>query len=340
MKTLGLFDPDFPMVDLKTVPGFRYRGGKFNLRRYISRWMPISGHVYVEPFAGRGNMLFLAKKFADFKQWVLNDLRTIPFFQSIEAYDGHELSWPEEEDFHARLAAGDNSLLFMEPALFWDGAMATKQNGKRTVYAAKFKKYNTSIYKRVVLRAKRLLRDVAYSTRDAVKVIREYGRDKDNFLYIDPPYLHANVDTYTDGMIDRQAMIQAMLECKARWLFSEYPCDDLLETLGKPLTSIKKVKIITPGPNKTKIVRSNTECLWANYAAKPRPFSFGSYNPPMRQSIRILEKYARPVSFKRWRSLVPSCWPKKLVRVEFKRMCRDPYCYFDGQSIITLEGRP
>jgi hypothetical protein len=347
VKTLGLFDPDYPVVDIRKVPGFRYRGGKYKLRRYICRFAPTKGNMFGEPFAGRANVFFLMKCYASFKSWWLNDIRTLPFFMSIQHYDGHKLSWPTEEGYHSRRIAGDNTLTFMEPALFWDGMTSTKANGKTPTFCPRLengKMYNLRLFRRTILRAQRILASggVNYATCDAVEFIKLWGKDPDNFLYIDPPYLGADVDAYHEGMVDREGMLRAMKECKCRWLFSEYDVPDMREMFGPPGAKIRKVRIEVPaaGGGNKKVKRLNTECLWANYPLKPMPFGFGNFDPPMRQSIRILEShFGVPLSRKLWRKTVPSSWPVELADQEFKKLQHDPYVYFDGRFLHALEGR-
>ena len=42
------------------VPGFAYPGGKVRLRKWLVSMMPREGRRYIEPFAGRGNVFWLA----------------------------------------------------------------------------------------------------------------------------------------------------------------------------------------------------------------------------------------------------------------------------------------
>lgn len=57
------------------APFFPYPGGKARQRRTIARFLPENASVYAEPFAGRGNVFFIAKGLVEAWHWRLNDLR-------------------------------------------------------------------------------------------------------------------------------------------------------------------------------------------------------------------------------------------------------------------------
>lgn len=229
----GFFQPKYPTVDLAKVPGFRYRGGKATLRKYIARWCPMEGHIYGEPFAGRGNMMFLMHKLAKFSFWALNDKQTIPFFESIRRYDGSPIVWPTEDEFRARIDAGKSDLLYMEPALFWSGGTAKTTSGSMTTFTGNLY-YTERTYRRTLLRVQECLKSVSLFDADAIEFIKWNSHEPNNFLYVDPPYINAKVGSYDEHMLDRKKFIRALKDCKARWLLSEYYCPDLVEAFGEP----------------------------------------------------------------------------------------------------------
>jgi site-specific DNA-adenine methylase len=288
-----LFDIGYPRVDLHKVPGFRYRGGKFRLRRWLIRWCPLAGSTFVEPFAGRANMYFLMRQVGKFQNYVLNDKRTIPFFRSILNYDGTPFQWPDEDEFWR---AGED-LRFMEPCIFWDGSTATRVNGKKgsfKINESQGRIVNPKLYRRKILRIQAMLKQdrVNFSEDDACAVIDYYAWDKDAFLYIDPPYLKASVDAYDDKMLDRKDFIRTLKDCRARWMLSEYYCQDLVEAFGEPVTRIRDWKIVAGLPED---IKKNTgkhrtvdECVWTNYPAKPCVMDLNSDEDyPMRMSLRL-----------------------------------------------------
>ena len=330
-----LFDLPFPKVKLSLVPGFRYRGGKYKLRRFIARWCPLSGSTFCEPFAGRGNVLLLMKQIAKYDRWVLNDQRTIPFFQSILGYDGTPFEWPTEEEYRAREESGDNSWRFMEPIIFWDGSTSLKHNGAKSTFkinSSHGRETSPKRYRRTILRAQRTLRDVELPSQCALKEIAEHADDPDAFLYIDPPYLGADVNAYDDSMLDRNKFIKLLKSCRCRWLLSEYPCEDLNNAFGPPVGRIRKVKVLAGTPDRIKELtgkqRTVTECLWANFDARPQVMDFGYNVQPLYTSRRILGDEL--VSFKKWLKLVPSHWSRQQAKDEYEKLCYHPEYYYDG----------
>ncbi|HUW57522.1 MAG TPA: DNA adenine methylase, partial [Planctomycetota bacterium] len=75
------------MARMFKVPQFNYPGGKVRLRKWLVSMMPREGGRYVEPFAGRGNVFWLAACCLKFQEWWLNDIYTKPFFDAIRDVD-------------------------------------------------------------------------------------------------------------------------------------------------------------------------------------------------------------------------------------------------------------
>ncbi len=65
------------------IPTFRYQGGKARIRARLVELFPRSGGLYVEPFAGRGNVFFLARTCLSFDGWILNDLNSVEFLTAL-----------------------------------------------------------------------------------------------------------------------------------------------------------------------------------------------------------------------------------------------------------------
>jgi hypothetical protein len=66
-----------------TPPTFSYPGGKARMAMTIVALAPYSGRLYIEPFAGRGNVFWKAAGVLNYKEWQLNDIRTADWFESI-----------------------------------------------------------------------------------------------------------------------------------------------------------------------------------------------------------------------------------------------------------------
>src|ERR1035438_10911498 len=67
------------------MPTIAYPGGKARLANQIISFLPQQGRIYVEPFAGRGNLFWAAvERGLKFRRWWLNDIATAPFFEAIK----------------------------------------------------------------------------------------------------------------------------------------------------------------------------------------------------------------------------------------------------------------
>lgn len=340
---MPLFDLTYPQINLARVPGFRYSGGKYELRKYIARFCPKKGSIFCEPFVGRANMRFLCHHLLEFDEWILNDLYTIPFLKSVRDYDGRQFKWPSEEEYKDNVENGDGWMKFMEPALFWSGMAMTIRAGKKkgkgtTAFVLNYensKVRTEKSYRRNVMRASKILLEPTniFSVTDACEWIQNLMNIKDAFIYLDPPYLDANVNSYHDKMIFRPHMIKLLKKCKCRWLLSEYNCHDLVKAFGEPFAKIyvnKKASIV-PG---AKSPKKAVECLWSNYDAKPMPVDFGG-EQARSTSIRLLRKHGT-LTPKLWIEIVPPGWDKELVVSEFNKLKNFPYAYWNGREMVHL----
>lgn len=324
----GFFDIQKTKVRAPDQPFFPYRGCKARLRKSIVRWTQIEGSSYVEPFAGRGNLFFLMKAFAKFKTWHLNDTQTIPFFEALLSYDGSplpELTKEEAKNFYKR---NDPLFQIMEPIIYWAGGLADMRCSPTGARG-----HDLIEYRKRVLSAQKLLRGVEFTNVDALQIMRRYLKDPKAFLYIDPPYLNANVGSYTDGMIDRVGMLKLLKRARFRWLLSEYYCQDIVDMFGEPLTQIKNV-IINPSPGGGS-TRREVECLWSNYPMKPLTIDFGYWRKGW-ELISVSHQILRTnlkISFEDWKKLVPKKWSESTVGQQWHRLIHWRDYYFDGECV-------
>src|SRR5262245_33277210 len=70
-----------------SAPKFPFQGGKSWLRDWLVPYFPRHIHAYIEPFAGRGNVFWLACQVCKCEYWWLNDLKMAPFFKAIMEVD-------------------------------------------------------------------------------------------------------------------------------------------------------------------------------------------------------------------------------------------------------------
>ena len=83
---MPLLSPRVPYHTSSNMPAIGYLGGKARLAQKITSFLLKEGRMYVEPFAGPGDLFWAAASSGlRYARWRLNDIATIPFFQSIKA---------------------------------------------------------------------------------------------------------------------------------------------------------------------------------------------------------------------------------------------------------------
>lgn len=111
------------------------------------------------------------------------------------------------------------------------------------------------------------LRSVSLECREGIEVIRAYGRDPKNLLYVDPPYLGSTRTGSSDGYAlemrsegQHRALAEVLAECKAMVLLSGYASplyDELFD-------GWERHEFATwTGQGNSRAAR--TEVAWANY---------------------------------------------------------------------------
>lgn len=321
------------------APGFRYRGGKWGLRRQIVRHCAMAGKAFAEPYAGRGNVTLLMRTLASFQEWHLNDLQTVDFLTAIKEYSGREIPMITHYDIggpRGYSTRGWNkhpdqeAILLLEPVLFWSG-------GRRGQSTPSNNSYIPERYRDGLLKARAILEGVNIHKTRACDFIEEYGKDEDNFLYVDPPYLKVNVGVYRDHKEERRRMIEVLTNAKCRWLLSEYRCQDLDRAFGPPKSVI--ISIADTGSTHQK-KRETVECLYANYNAKPVFVDFGDTPIVLPTSKTILIKAGGLISYDQWYTactIEHPMWDDKKREEQFKALCKQPWCYYNGRELQLLE---
>lgn len=315
------------MYKLVDSPYFPYRGGKARLRRFIVRWLPLSGTTYIEPFGGRGNILFLMKMASNYKRWIINDNMTYPFFEAIKNYN--ELPFPviPKEDVDSYMVRDPSNYLILEPLLRWAGGTSfSGRTGSRN--------HDLLAYKQRVTLAKKILHDVEIYNKDAIDLLEHYPLDDHSFVYLDPPYLAGNVNIYKANSFDRQKMIDILLNAKYKWALSEYECDDLNQAFGEPTIKYHNVYV---SPNKSKVKRM-TEVLYTNYdtTSGPNRLNFGDSERPLDISIKLMSSFDKLTS-QQFMDICPDKWSNHTKNAQFMRLCCLPSMYFDGHYLYNLD---
>lgn len=247
------------------TPFFTYQGSKASLRKWIIPYMPSEGNHYIEPFAGRANMFFLAKQNLNFKWWTLNDPYTYAFLEAVKHYDGgnwmpETMTWELYQEYKSRWEENkeDPQVLILEPGTCHLGHVRSGWMGKYV----KTRKWNKREYHERVQAAKKLLEKAFICGVDWWKLELEEYSNKD-FIYFDPPYLDTEHRYYEN--IRHGEFVEVIKRLKCRWLLSHTDHPFYREHLGEPIAT----KTRKPGGKAMGKIAGKqfVECLWANYKA-------------------------------------------------------------------------
>lgn len=239
------------------IPAFRHMGGKARLRKWLVSLMPKCCNTYVEPFAGKGNVFYLAKSIIKATHWCLSDI-DYRFLWALRWADLDRL--PEsvsKADFvYWKSRVGSSTAILIEPRVTFAG------KGYRYGYSGSSGThvgYSGKLYKEVCIAARRLLMDAVIKEQSWESALALLGVD--DFVYLDPPYLGVGA-CYTN--IDHVALVKALNDAPFRWLLSGY--DNSLYA-----SSLHYVHKVTHERN-SEIKSSNrgvrtpvTETVWMNY---------------------------------------------------------------------------
>ncbi len=250
--------------------GFGYPGGKYKLSLELMRYFPKNAGVYVEPFAGRGNVFWCVAHHIrhQFTGFWLNDIKTAPFFWLLKGSTPAELKdyvlgdtgyeYPGEEEYQW-LSAHRNTprAVVMESFLTFSGG------GWGAGYCCCGKSTGTvEGYLDKVLTAGRVLRDLdmRVTALDYSQVLEQCGpRD---FVYLDPPYMNTSVRSYSSTQLCHRSMVNTLLGAKYAWALSEYLKPRYLMSLGPPIAKWSQRLSVT-GSEMSAVDRRRVECLWA-----------------------------------------------------------------------------
>lgn len=110
------------------MPKLPYPGGKARTAKQIISLLPKEGRLYIEPFAGRGNLFFAAvKQGLRYDRWWLNDIATASFFRAILSH-GDKIEVPprsrhEFERQREEFKNGDPTATLLAPHLAYSGGL-------------------------------------------------------------------------------------------------------------------------------------------------------------------------------------------------------------------------
>jgi len=230
--------------------------------------MPTSGGIYAEPFAGRGNVFWLAATKLQFSNWWLNDIRTSEFFRALLS-DGDSIEVPaqtreEFERYKALSSSGDRASILLAPYLTYNGA------GYGASYRSAKGSPTRAGYERTLRSANRILTQTrpTITAHDWKNVHSELG--KGDFALYDPPYIWAAVHGYGDDDIDYSELIHALKQAPYHWILCEYLHESYLEAFGPPFWR-KDVQLCSTNFRYDGGKQKRVECLWRNFEHLPIP---------------------------------------------------------------------
>lgn len=236
-----------------------YPGSKGRLAKTIVPYLPKTGNTYIEPFAGRASVFWLAATQLNYQRWWLNDLRTAPFFCAIQSIGGTvEVPPRTGEEYQRQWDAykrGDEKAVILEPYLTFSGSGHGRGGfgGKRTA--------SQSSYQRIIRECHRIMRVTApqITSLDWADTVKNL--DPDDTAFLDPPYLNGDVRAYRKQDIDHHQLVRVLLKAKFRWMLSGYE-HPVYAALEKPFYR-EEVQLCIA--NCDRVRQRRRECLWKNF---------------------------------------------------------------------------
>ena len=203
------------------VPTFKMHGSKARTAAWISEFVPRRFGRWIEPFAGRGNVLFrIASSGHEFRQAVLNDANTAPFLTALRDQESFEFvdappidkdlwkRWRDSEPSPERTLAESyvaryGSSYSMGPNTAGDGSKNghSRENTIRRMTAAQ----------EILRRTGAEITALDYSV-----ALRVLDLSEDDVVYMDPPYDVKQSVHYLGIDHDELLRLAASIPC---WVF-------------------------------------------------------------------------------------------------------------------------
>lgn len=190
-------------------------GGKVRLRKWLVSHFPASGNKYVEPFAGRGNVFFQARKDLRFMAWHISDV-DVSFFTALRDANLDDLpARVTKSDFNVWKTSTSPVAKLIESRITFAG------KGYRFGFDGgdpSHPPYRGDLYKPLCEEARRLLADV-HITEASWDQWDYDSLTADDFVYFDPPYYGTNA-SYPN--IDHEKLVRTINGLRCRWALSGY----------------------------------------------------------------------------------------------------------------------
>jgi hypothetical protein len=247
-------------------PGFPWDGGKVSLSPEIVKRIPRKGRKFVDVFGGRGNITFRAiHERLDYEEWVLNDIRTAPFFRAIRDHGDKFVARENTEAEYDRCAQlaqqGDPYALLMEPFVCFNGG-TYDTNGRRGKGGGKRTPESHTNNVRLACQFLRQ-KNVKITAFDWLVCLEAEQLGTDDCVVLDPPYIGCNVGPYDAESISPTEVIEYLQNAPFNWVVCEYYQPLYVAAFGEPAFK-KEVQLRSTDVNKVRERR--TECIWVREA--------------------------------------------------------------------------
>jgi len=216
---------------------------------------PDKGDVYLEPFAGKGNVYFWARQRLQFERWILNDI-DINFFNALQRADFDQLPHKvEKEDFYFWKNTNNDIATLIEPRITFGGkGYRFGYNGDCGTHVG----YRSSNFKPICEQARQLLKDVQITKlhwEDSV------AASNPSFAYLDPPY-YGTTAAYEN--IDHNRLVTVLNAANFAWALSGYR-NDLYDARLEFRCRFEYERNSEIKSSNSRSRESVIECLWTNY---------------------------------------------------------------------------
>ena len=241
------------------APTIAYPGAKGRLAPILVSMMPQQGRIYLEPFAGRGNVYFAASSSnLRYVSWELNDMFTAPFFWALVKTEGCIPVPKRTKSEYLRqkrlFQKGDLRAILLESYLTFSGG-GYKNGGFGSLHGATAVGYAKTLRRCADL----LIQSRAKVTSKDWKRLNLSSLTDQDFVFFDPPYYGADVRAYSNHF-DFTGMVETLKKAKFKWMLTEYRQDFYVKAFGEPCYT-KPVQLACDGRGS----RSRVECVWKNY---------------------------------------------------------------------------
>jgi modification methylase len=248
------------------MPKLPYPGGKGRTARQIISFLPREGRIFLDVFAGRGNLFFEAvEQGLRYKQWWINDIATASFFEAIISH-GHTIKVPPRSrtEFERQREAfkyGDPTAILLAPHLSFSGGLYEAGCKGGAGDGNDGGGVSSKGYQQTLRECHRILKN----TRPKITAVdwTQLPLNKlpdDSVVICDPPYKNAFTKTYSDQTVDYEQLVDVLLKARFKWILCGYPTA-VLNRLGSPIWARDMQLLCVRG----KVGEERNECVWSNF---------------------------------------------------------------------------